>query len=109
MALLQNEIRGTPEDKRRRKGILKTKAYGLAIDLAGVFIINVLLYASVVVFRSTFSSGQFVVHYAVLLSLNVVAIYPVVINMYAGIKKRKRSLAASHSVRGKKETRQMIT
>ena len=41
IASMQNEVRGTAEDKKRRKGILKSKAYGLVIDLTVVIIMNV--------------------------------------------------------------------
>ena len=66
VASMQNEVRGTPEDKKRRKGILRNKIFGLIIDLTGVFVICVLSPASLVMLGSTFSSRQLVLHYAIM-------------------------------------------
>jgi hypothetical protein len=62
VAKVQSAVRGTNEDKVRRKGILHNKIGGLVLDLTGVLINSVFLTASFVIFGSTKSSRQYVVH-----------------------------------------------
>ena len=90
MASVQNAVRGTAEDKKRRKGILKSKTYGVVIDLAVVFLVNVFPSASLVLFGSTFNSRQFVVHYVVMFPSFLLGGCPLVVAMYSGIIKAKK-------------------
>jgi hypothetical protein len=69
MATIQNAFRGTAQDKQRRSAILKNKAFGLVFDLAGVFINLFAVPGSMVVFKSTFSSKQMIIHCTICLPL----------------------------------------
>lgn len=97
IALMQNTVRGTADDKKRRKGILKSKTFSLMIDLLGVFVINVFGSASVVMFGSTFSSRQLIIHGTIMSPIFTLATFFLVLAMYSGIKKakRRRSSAAN--------------
>jgi hypothetical protein len=103
VAVLHNQIRGTAEDKKRRRGILKNKTLALVIDLTFVFVLSVASNASIVLLRSAFSSRQFLVHITFLFAAEDVLMLLFSVNMYnkalrAG--RRKRASVAEQYRRG---------
>jgi hypothetical protein len=89
VARLQNEIRGTQEDKRRRKLILKRKAYALAFDMIGVFLLAVAARGSEVVFQSNFSSRQLAIHFFVMLPQMCMVEFGILSYLIRGVHRSK--------------------
>jgi hypothetical protein len=90
VAAVQQQVRGTVDDKKRRNGILKNKALALVLDLSGVFISSVLCSASLVLLGSLFSSKQLIVHYSVNATLNVTMLWLVALNMRSKVRRARR-------------------
>jgi hypothetical protein len=102
VAVLQSEIRGTEDDKKRRRGILKNKTLALAIDLAIVFLANVVGNASVPLAGSAFSSRQFIFHQTIMCTSSIVLLFIFAINMYrkALTPRQTKQRSAAERMRG---------
>jgi hypothetical protein len=92
VAALQNVVRGTADDKKRRKGILRNKAFTLLVDLMGVFAISLLFPTSLLVLGSPFSSRQMVANCAVLAPVIILLPCTMAADMYMGVVHAARRL-----------------
>jgi hypothetical protein len=94
--LMQTVARGSVEIKNRRSNILKAKKRALVVDLAGVFFMTVVTPGSTVVLGSTFSSRQFVIHYAVLSPVLCLGVWVLcIVGVLNLTKARRRRFATS--------------
>jgi uncharacterized membrane protein len=76
-----------------RKGYMQAQVLSLATEMLSVFIAGAFSTASLVIFGSTFNSRQFIVHMAILNTMNLVVLVLSVGRMFSHIRKLSRRRA----------------
>lgn len=109
VADIQQEVRGTERDKRRRYAILKSKVAGLVIDLTAVFVMSIAVPLSYLVLNSYYSSRRLVVHYAFAQGLAMTSLLLINVDMYFRVKKKKRRMIKKSAREQASREKSMVT
>jgi hypothetical protein len=92
VAAIQQQVRGTEYEKKRRRSILKNKKAALAVDMATVFAMSVCVPGSYLVFNSYFSSRRLAQHYTAAQVLAILGLTLLNVQMFSSVKAKKKRM-----------------